>query len=235
METKKCSKCGEVKEIDEFRHHWSHGNKKEHGYSTCRQCEYKKARERYAETHVFSEHYLKRFRKTKICKICQIEKEKEKFHGGTRTCNECERKINYKKYYQKKEKTQREIGKKCRRCHNVIKIENFTKEKNICDSCFEVRYKKRKINETPEKRELRLKKSRERYDRNKYHEYYLKHKEKQSIKDKQRYHKNKIKINGKYYTISKQPEEMRPVLQTLIILRDKRRLYKQLKKEAENG
>jgi hypothetical protein len=97
QETKKCSKCGEVKSILEYR--WKGYGKIE---SFCNVCHNKKKTERDNRNRVYSESYKQRMKdqetQTRTCHVCKETKPMEQYKRGEgNLCKQCSAKRDHKR------------------------------------------------------------------------------------------------------------------------------------------
>jgi hypothetical protein len=185
METKKCSKCGEVKGVEEFA---KSKLVKSVLQSVCRKCNDKEYRLKNKE-------HIKEYEKEYYLK------NKERIKERTN------------KYYHKNAEHYREYAMGCRIRNQKRKKEYYLKNK--------------------EKRKQYYHKNAEHY-REYDKEYYLKNKEKR----KQYYRENaehikktKIRINETAYDINTCPEELKPIIEALILIKNKKSY---IRKEIQN-
>lgn len=157
IQTKKCSKCDEIKPINEFRKTTSSTD----GLSTiCKTCVYIRTK-KHIHRLTSSPKIIIKEKQCRTCKkikpIDQFNKVSQNKDSHSNHCKSCEKIKNskyIKKYKEKQKQTAKIIvnEKQCCLCKNIKPIENFNKNyikkdghENICKTCFKENYEKRKL------------------------------------------------------------------------------------------
>jgi hypothetical protein len=138
VETKKCSKCGEVKELSEY-----YGNG---SYSRCKECIKKQYDERFIpKPKIIKPEPKKGY---KFCPYCKTEKLLSEFSsskiysdGLSQRCKKCNRDYQNKRYIKKEKPECGEGFKYCLKCKTIKPIsEFFLTDKGIyrCRECRKI-------------------------------------------------------------------------------------------------
>ena len=124
---KKCTKCDETKNINDFRH----------GRSYCKNCENKKT---VINRLKKKEEALNDTKNSKICIKCDIEKINTNFSKtGGNICNDCDREYHRSRHNGlldiKKVIINDNNEKQCSKCDTFKQLDNYINGNNMCHEC----------------------------------------------------------------------------------------------------